>query len=62
MPGINYAWGKKGKCIHSFSRKSEGKWSLGRLRRRYEDNIKIALKEIHWMYVGCIHLAQNRDQ
>ena len=43
-------------------RKSEGKRSLGRPRRRWEDNIKMDLRE-----VGCdpgdwIYLAEDRDQ
>ena len=42
--------------------KSEGKRPLGRLRRRWEDNIKVDLRE-----VGCdpgewIFLAEDRDQ
>ena len=41
--------------------RSEGKRPLGRLRRRWEDNIKMNLRE-----VGCnpgewIHLAEDRD-
>jgi len=43
--------------------KPEGKRPLGRHRHRWEDNIKINLKEV----VGCgvldwIELAQNRDR
>jgi hypothetical protein len=41
--------------------KPEGKWPLGRPRRRWESNIKIDLQE-----VGCgvdwIELAQDRDR
>jgi hypothetical protein len=33
--------------------------SLGRLRRRWKNNIKLDLKEIGW---EGIHLAQDRDQ
>jgi hypothetical protein len=28
----------------------------------WEDNIKMALKEIGWSGMECIHLAQERDQ
>jgi hypothetical protein len=41
--------------------KSEGKKSLGRPRRKWEDNIKMDLREIGSSGMGSIHLAQNRD-
>jgi hypothetical protein len=37
----------------------EGKRPLGRHRLRWEDNIKIDLKEARW---EAVNLAQNRDQ
>jgi hypothetical protein len=40
----------------------EGKRSLGRSMRRWEDNIKMDLREIGWKGVDWIHLAQDRDQ
>jgi hypothetical protein len=42
--------------------KPEGKKPLGRPRCRWEDNIRIDLRETGWEGVDCIHLAQNRDQ
>jgi hypothetical protein len=42
--------------------KSEGKRTLGRRRHTWEDNIKIDLKEIGWVGVDWIYLAQDRDQ
>jgi hypothetical protein len=42
--------------------KPEGKRPLGRYRRRWEDNIKIDLKEIGWGAVEWIDLAQDIDQ
>jgi hypothetical protein len=42
--------------------KPEGKRQIGRLRRRWEDNIRMDLKEIVWEGVDWMHLAQNRDQ
>jgi hypothetical protein len=49
--------------------KPEGKRSLGRPRRRWEDSIKIYLREIGWDGMGWdgmgwngIDLAQDRDQ
>ena len=34
------------KCIQSFDVKPEGKRPIGRPRRRWEDNIKMDLKEV----------------
>jgi hypothetical protein len=42
--------------------KPDEKRPLGRSRRRWEDNIKIYLKEIVLEDVDWIHLAQDRDQ
>jgi hypothetical protein len=39
----------------------EGKRPLGRPRRRWEDNIKMDLREIGFGDVDCIHWAQDRD-
>jgi hypothetical protein len=40
----------------------EGRRPLGRTRRRWEDNIKIDLREIGFGDVDWIHLAQDRDK
>jgi hypothetical protein len=45
-----------------FVGKPEGKRSLGRPSRRWENNIKMGLKEIRWEGVGWIHLVQDRDR
>jgi len=37
--------------------KPEGKSPLGRLRRTWEDNIKMDLKEIRWESVDLMNLA-----
>jgi hypothetical protein len=42
--------------------KPEGKESLGRPRRRWEDNIKICFKEIGFEGVGWINVAPDRDK
>jgi hypothetical protein len=42
--------------------KPEGKKPLGRLRRRWVENIKMDLREIGWDDVEWIELAQGRDQ
>jgi hypothetical protein len=40
----------------------EGRSPLGRPRRRWEDNIKMDLREIRFGDVERIHLAQDRDR
>ena len=55
-------YGAVQKCIQSLVRKPEGKRPLWRSRRRWEDNIRMDLRE-----VGCdsgewIDLAEDRDQ
>jgi hypothetical protein len=42
-------------------RKPEGKRPLGRLRRRWDDNIRMELREIVLEDVEWIHLAQDTD-
>ena len=42
--------------------KPEGKRSLGRPRRRWEDNIKMNLKEVVCDPGDWIDLAEDRDQ
>jgi hypothetical protein len=41
--------------------KPEGKRPLARPRRRWEDGIKMDLREIGWGSVEWIRLAQDRD-
>jgi hypothetical protein len=43
-------------------RKPNGKKPLGRPRRRWEDNIRMDLREIVWKFSDWMHLAQDRDQ
>jgi hypothetical protein len=42
--------------------KSERKRPLGRPRRRWEDNIRMDLREIGWGGINWIDLAQDRGQ
>jgi hypothetical protein len=42
--------------------KREGKRSLGRPRRRWEDNIKMALQEVRGSCGDWMELAQDRDR
>jgi hypothetical protein len=41
--------------------KPEGKRSLGRLRQKWEDNIRIDLQEVGCGRIDWIDLAQDRD-
>jgi hypothetical protein len=42
--------------------KPEGKRPLERQRRRWEDGIRMGLREIGWGGLEWIHLAQDRDR
>jgi hypothetical protein len=42
--------------------KPEGRRPLGRLKRRWVDNIKMDLREIGWYGIDWIDLAQDMDQ
>jgi hypothetical protein len=42
--------------------KAEERRPLGKRRRRWENNIKIKLKEIGWDSMDWINLAQDGDQ
>jgi hypothetical protein len=42
--------------------KPEGRRPLGRPRRRWEDNVKMDLREVGWGVVVWIDLAQDRDR
>jgi hypothetical protein len=42
-------------------RRPEGRRPLGRPRRRWEDNIKMDIREVGWEDMNWIELAQDRD-
>ena len=42
--------------------KPEGKWLLGKLRLRWEDNIKMNLRKVVYGGMDWIELAQDRDR
>jgi hypothetical protein len=48
------------KCIQNLVGKPEGKRLLGRRRCRWEDNIKIDLREMGLEGMDWIHLADDR--
>jgi hypothetical protein len=53
--------GKKRSAYRILVGRPEGRWPLGRPRRRCEDNIKIDLQEMEWG-IDWIVLAQDRDR
>jgi hypothetical protein len=42
--------------------KPEGRRPLGRLRHRWQDSSRMDHREIGWVGVNWMHLAQYRDQ
>jgi hypothetical protein len=42
--------------------RTEGRKPLGRHKRRWEDNIRMDLRELGWEGVDWIRLGQDRDQ
>ena len=48
--------------MQSFGGEPEGKRPLGRPRRRWEDNIKMALQEVECGGMDWIELVQDRDR
>jgi len=44
-----------------FVEKLEKEGPFGRRRDRWEDNVRMDLRQIGWEDVDCIHLAQDRD-
>jgi hypothetical protein len=42
--------------------KHEGKSPFGRPRPRWDDNIRMDLREIGWEVVELMHLSEDRDQ
>jgi hypothetical protein len=55
-------YGEKRNARRSLVKKSEVKRKLGRPRYKWEDNIKMYLREIGWSGMDWIDLAQDRDQ
>jgi hypothetical protein len=53
--------GEKRNAYRILVGKQEGKIPLGRPRRRWEDNISMDLREIVWIGMDWIDLAQDRD-
>jgi hypothetical protein len=61
--GAGGTYFRKEKCIQGFVAKSDGKRPLGKLRRKWEDNIKMGIQEIRWEEVAdWINEAQDTDK
>jgi hypothetical protein len=54
--------GERRVAYRALVRKPEGKRPLGRPRCRWEDNIKMDLREVVWGGMDWINLAQDRDR
>jgi hypothetical protein len=53
---------ERGNVYKILVRKPEGKRPLGRYRRRWEDTIRMNIREIGWEDMDWMHLAHNTDQ
>ena len=62
MGGACGAYGGGKRRVQGFGGKPEGKRQLERPRRRWEDNIKMDLKEVGCGGMDWIELAQDRDR
>jgi hypothetical protein len=54
--------GGEEECIEDFDGKAEEKRPIGRPQCRWDDNIKMVLRERGWGALDWINLAQDRDQ
>jgi len=54
--------GEKRRVYRALVGKPEGKRPMGRLRRRWVDNIRMDLQEVGCGYMDWIGLAQDRDR
>jgi hypothetical protein len=53
---------RKRRCAYrAFVERPEKRRKLGRPRRKWEDNIKMDLREVVWGSIDWIDLAQDRD-
>jgi len=62
MGGTCSMYGERRDVYRVLVGKPEGKRPLGRPRRRWEDNITVALQEVGWEGMDWIELAQDRDR
>ena len=60
MGGVCSAYGEVVRRKQCFGEKPEGKGPLGRLKRRWEDDIKMNIQEVGCGDMDWIELAQER--
>jgi hypothetical protein len=54
--------GERRGAYRALAGKPEGRRPLERPRRRWEDNIKMDLREVGWGGIDWINVAQDRDR
>ena len=59
---VGHVAGMGERCMQGFGAKPEGRRSLGRPRRRWENNIKMGLQEVGCGGMDWIELALDRDR
>jgi hypothetical protein len=52
---------EKGEIVQELVWRREVKGSMGRHRRRFEDENKVELQEIVWVYLDWIYLTRGAD-
>jgi hypothetical protein len=62
MIGTCSVCGERRGVYSNLVEKYEGKWSFGKPRRRWEDNIKIDIHELGSSCGDWIEMAQDRDR
>jgi hypothetical protein len=62
MGGACSTYGGKRGAYRILVGRPEGRRPLGRPRRRWEDNIKMDLREVGWGGMNWIELAQDSDR
>jgi hypothetical protein len=62
MGGACSTYGGKRGAYRILVGRPEGRRSLARPRRRWEDNIKIDLQEVGWVGMDWIELPADRDR
>ena len=62
MGGACSTYVEEKRCIEGFSGELEGKTALGRPRSKWEDNIKMDLREMGCGVMDWIALAQDKDR
>jgi len=62
MGGACSAYGGGERCVQGFGGETEGRRPLGGPRRRWEDNIRMNLREVGCGCVDWMELAQDRER